>query len=539
MILQTTYWLTNPPSFLNPLTRREPKNPNAPGLDGNKNGPPGPEGNQNGPPSAAEDTEELGTSTGQNPAMETAASDVPTTSQALSGPADAPSTSPSSAGSDLTSSSAIITFDAPGPPTTSTTSLLATRSAASLASVWTSSVSDPTPTSSLTTPAPTRSTETLFPATSFMLTMPYVETSDIRGFTSVQYNGSRPPSLTVSSVSFLAETTSWSSFISPTSTTAIETGWSYHSPNGTIQTESKSILPGQRAGIATGTIGFFLILTLIYWVFKWRRAEHPKALLRLVQRQPNTPTNSHQQPRSQTFNVMLNSPLSTEAGSSGDPAWGFRATFAGPNVIEKPRQSQSKSLKLLRINPLGMNPVTPSASRTRTPNRKSFASSFFHRRSAASTLRSASGPPSEEQPRNIIGPQSLSPLLLPQVTLPSPEPSAISSRFAELTQSNTDHSQSLTVPPQTLPHPWRHSSSQITRASAERDARLIKGTPGRAKPHSPSRLRTSIGVPQGSEKELPLPPLPLLPSPSISPSSWLRAKVLRRSQSTTTSKDEV
>jgi hypothetical protein len=72
----------------------------------------------------------------------------------------------------------------------------------------------------------------------------------------------------------------------------------------------------------------------------------------------------------------------------------------------------------------------------------------------------------------------------------------------------------------------------MTMASAESDARSIKVVPGWVNPHYALRLRSGGGVPQKSEKELPLPPL------SISPSSWLKGKILRRSHSTTPSEDE-
>jgi hypothetical protein len=72
----------------------------------------------------------------------------------------------------------------------------------------------------------------------------------------------------------------------------------------------------------------------------------------------------------------------------------------------------------------------------------------------------------------------------------------------------------------------------MTMAPAESDARSIKVVTGCVKPHYALRLRSGGGVPQESGKELPLPPLP------IPPSSWLKGKVLRRSHSTTSSKDE-
>jgi hypothetical protein len=284
--------------------------------------------------------------------------------------------------------------------------------------------------------------------------------------------------------------------------------------------------------------GFAFILALIFLLFKWRRGERPKALLSHVRRLPDTWGNSHWLSRSQTPDAMSDTLVAAEAGSSGGPAWDYRATFAEPPVTEKARQSLRKPLRLLRVNPLGLNPVTSHAIGARTPSRKSFASSFFHRRSAASTPRSSFHPSSlQEQPGSVIDPQPLPPLPPPHTALPSPRPSAMSSRSTELAQSGTDNSpRPLTMPPQMPPQtlllPWRHRNSQTTMASAESDARSIKVVPSRVKPHYPLRLHGGGWVPQEPGKEPPLPPLP------TSPSRWLKGKVLRRSHSTTSSKDE-
>jgi hypothetical protein len=283
------------------------------------------------------------------------------------------------------------------------------------------------------------------------------------------------------------------------------------------------------------TAGFAFILTLILLLFKWRRGERPKALLSPVRRLLGPWGNFHWLSRSQTPGAVSDSLLAAEAGSGGGPAWDYRATFAEPPVTEKARR---KPLRLRGVNPLGLNPVASHAVGAKTPSRKSFASSFFRRRSAASTIRSTFHPsPSQEQPRSVSDPQSLPPLLSLHAAPPSPRPSAISRRSTELAQSDTDNSprplaMPPQIPPQTLLLPWRHRNSQTTMASAESDAHSIKVAPGWVKPNYLLRLRSGGGVPQESEKELPLPPLP------VSPNLWLKGKVLRRSYSTASSKDE-
>jgi hypothetical protein len=269
-------------------------------------------------------------------------------------------------------------------------------------------------------------------------------------------------------------------------------------------------------------------------MFKCRRAELRKALPRPLWRLPGTWGNSRRLSRIQTPDAMSDSLLAAEVGSSS-PAWDYQATFAPPTVIEKARRSLPKSLtRLLRVNPLGLNPVAPQATWAKTPSRKSFAS-FFHRRSAASTHRSAFSPSFlQGQSGSVIDQQSPPPIPPLDAALPSPRPSG---RSIELPQSGTDDSQwplatPTQVPPRALRLSWHNRNSQITMASAESEARSFKSMPGWVKFDYSHRLRSDREVPQDSGKALLPPPLP------ISPGSWLKRMVLRRSQSTTTSDDE-
>jgi hypothetical protein len=235
---------------------------------------------------------------------------------------------------------------------------------------------------------------------------------------------------------------------------------------------------------------------------------------------------------------MSDSLLAAEAGSSGGPAGDDRATSAQPPVTENARPSLRQPPRILPINPLGLNPVTSHAPGVRTPSPKSFISSFFRRRSAASTVGSAGRPSSpREPPGSVMDPQSHPLRLPPHVALPSPQPSAMSGRSTELAHSDPDNTPwPLAMPPQMSPQtllaPWWHRNSQTTMASAESDSRSTKVVPRWVTPHHLRRLRNGEGVPQESGKELPLPPSPILSS------SWLKGKVFRRSRSTTPWKDE-
>jgi hypothetical protein len=232
MLLPRSYRPTSPPPFPEPFTVGDPAIPNAPGLEGNKNGPPGPEGNQRGPPGAVTSTEELASSTSQSPPSGTGVSDSPappasSSSSSSSSPTPLPTSSGPTKSPDNTLSSVIVTFVAPTPSTTSTTSFRATRSVPSLAPN-----SPGTPPTSLT---------------------PAVYGS-VAG---TQYSILGPPSSGVSDTSFPAETTPRRSFTYTSSATPIQTKMGYHTTNGTAQSEYNVLLPGQKAGIAVGTIGMF------------------------------------------------------------------------------------------------------------------------------------------------------------------------------------------------------------------------------------------------------------------------------------------
>jgi hypothetical protein len=150
--------------------------------------------------------------------------------------------------------------------------------------------------------------------------------------------------------------------------------------------------------------------------------------------------------------AMSNSLLTRDLGSSDNPTWDYKTTFARSTAAEKTRRSRPLRKSLTRHlwfkanpNPLGLNPVIGA----KPPSLKSFTS-FFHRLSAASTHNSAGK--FEDQ----INPQSPPPLP-PQYTgslttthliipggLAQPIEDTDFSRFSRITV--------LQVPPQAL-HP--------------------------------------------------------------------------------------
>ena len=234
---------------------------------------------------------------------------------------------------------------------------------------------------------------------------------------------------------------------------------------------------------------------------------------------------------------MSDSLLAAEVGISGSPAWDYRATFALPTVIEKAKRSLRKSLTgLYWVNPLDQHPVMPQATEARTLSSESFTS-VFHRRTAASTHRNTFRPLFlQGQSGSVTDLQSPAPLPPLDTAIPPPQPSTTSGRSTELAQSDTDDSPQplampLQVPPQAFQLPWHHRNSQMTMASVESEAHSFKSVPGWVKFHYSDERRVG-GVSYESGKALPLSPLP------TPPSSWLKAKVLRRSHSTTTSEGE-
>ncbi|OAP58753.1 hypothetical protein AYL99_07843 [Fonsecaea erecta] len=463
----------------------EPQNLNVPGLQANNNGPPGPEGNQFVPPSPRPPgvTEEPGTSISQAPPIEATTQGLTTSQGSLS----------------VFSSSA-----APGTTTTTDDTSFLTTSTPS---------SDLGSTSLSTSVASTRLTYSLSSSSAFDLTTYFLSLSGYVSQTSLASDtlslagsGSQSTISTqsISVTSIPGKITSQSSIYHTTSATAIQTPWGYQ--NGTLASKSAGTLSqGQRAAIAVGTlVGVALILALLYWLFRQRQ-----------RREPPDPNSSRDQP----LNVLPDPPT-TEARMSDVPEWNHEDTFARPFTIARARQSLPRSLRFLRTNPLSMNPVTPPASRPRTPSPpKSFAASLFRRRSAASTLHSISTRTAEDQTVVMRGPHALRPLVIPAVRLLPAV--ALSAQLTEGSDSAPDSPDSLAVPSRTLSRSTsqQRSQSHPGTSSADRDPRSARAILDRTKtrlfPSKALSRRHATGTsdskrPRGPVKDLP-PSVPLLP----------------------------
>ncbi|KAH7108776.1 hypothetical protein EDB81DRAFT_835334, partial [Dactylonectria macrodidyma] len=144
---------------------------------------------------------------------------------------------------------------------------------------------------------------------------------------------------------------------------------------------------GQMAGIAVGSIaGFAFLLTLTLFFYKWRKRTLSKTLSNSAQRLTEKWSVSIWTPRPQAPNAMENSLLTSEEPISKKILWEYQATFAKPLATQKLRQSFRKSLtRLVRMNPLALNPVKAGTTGSVSPRPKSFASAFFRRHSDASS----------------------------------------------------------------------------------------------------------------------------------------------------------
>ena len=173
-----------------------------------------------------------------------------------------------------------------------------------------------------------------------------------------------------------------------------------------------------------------MILTLILLIFKYRKAKAPEWLL--------SRGSARWLSRSRTPDAMSDSLLTRDPGSSDNPTWDYRTTFARPTVAEKTRRSPPLRKSLTRHlwfkpnpNPLELNPVIGA----RPPSLKS-VTSFFHRLSAASNHNSIG---QSEGPINPPPPPLLPP---PYTGILQTTPPAISGKLTQLIE-NTDFSPSL------------------------------------------------------------------------------------------------
>ncbi|KAL6405970.1 hypothetical protein AUP68_10525 [Ilyonectria robusta] len=374
-------------------------NGNGQGPGGNKNGPPGPEGNQKGPPRPPGPP---------GMAISTEASPPPST----------PALPPETTSSDLLPPKEIVTSTTSYSSTTTTSSTASPTSTSSMSATTTSmALPSPEATSSLVVPPPenisSTSTTTLLPpasaettqvthaqttiATIPGLSTPVLDKSPLAPSNSVDISASTlpvlrttrssvavSPSRTVSEGLLQSQMTTEVPIIGTatssiaTSSTTFQPAVGLDTPNDTAKPEYTAAMPdgaGQMAGIAVGSIG-----TL------------PKTLPSSVQCLTEKWRVSTWTARPQAPDTMENSLLTSEEPPSERILWDYRATFAKPLATQKLRQSFRKSLtRLVRMNPLALNPVRAGTTGSVSPRPKSFASSFFRRHSAASSHASGSG----------------------------------------------------------------------------------------------------------------------------------------------------
>lgn len=261
-------------------------------------------------------------------------------------------------------------------------------------------------------------------------------------------------------------------------------------------------------------------MTLICFLFKWRRSKIPKAVPCLGRRLPSPQGNFPWLSRTQTPAEMPDSPLAPEAGSRGSLGWDYRSTFARPTATEKSRRSLPRSLRrLVRFNPLGQNPVIP---REGTSSRNSFAS-FFSRRSTASAARSVI---------DVESPPAIPPL---PTGLSTPRLPVISVYRGSVQSNTNEFLRSQTISAEVIPPafhcPWLYRNSHTTLAPVESGTHSFKSMPGWVRFHYPRRE-------PNDSTALREPLTPHHAPPPISPGSWLKAKILRSSQSTTASTEK-
>ncbi|RFU24890.1 hypothetical protein B7463_g11447, partial [Scytalidium lignicola] len=530
--------LANRPSLRKTLPKREPVNTKAPGQDkiknvppglaNNKNGPPGLEGNQKGPVKAI-------LSTHQESALATSQTNPP--------PAPPPATSTSLITTTSTGflSSTSSTFVSSVTALSTSSDLIIATSTNSL-----SSTSSPILDSSATTlstsfqisSVPLRLSVLSFASTgSSALPDPVVSgTGTIASI----------PAATKVTTGFLTSESSTKSLIISnimqttvmgvsSATGSAPTGMFNSSQYDVTQPEHTPISPSHTAAIVVGAIaGFAFILTLKILLFKWRRRGFPNVLPRFVQHPRDEWKKIPWFPRSKTPDQTSQSLLSSAANSNDNPAWDYEATFAKPTVFEKAKRSFRKSLTALHLNgPLNQNAVKSNFPDARSPSSKSFT--LFHRHVDTSihrktlnpdSLQDKSGPPSTPKSPVTFPPYGTALILPPLSTAPV--------HLRGLAQDETDTFQ----PPITTPvlvasqgfqFPWNHRNSQMTEASAKSQARSARSLPSWAKFYYSDIFHADQKLPNRSEKEL-----PQLPTP-ISPALWLKAKLLYRPHSISTS----
>lgn len=201
--------------------------------------------------------------------------------------------------------------------------------------------------------------------------------------------------------------------------------------------------------------------------------------------------------------------------------WDYRDTFAPPTLVQRVRQSLTRSfLGLQRVTHASMAP-TPPTTTVRSPSRNSLTAflqpsvTSIHPRASQACLNS------DEIRSHRIG-QSSTPLPpnTPRYSIFPFIQHQESNSTSQLTNLNRSNSflLSLTLPSPTLKLPWLNRLSHSTHSSTEKRELAFKSARSWVRFHLPLRLQKSGAVTRDDEKSL------MPEHPPIPPSGWLRSK---------------
>ncbi|KAH7156727.1 hypothetical protein EDB81DRAFT_398650 [Dactylonectria macrodidyma] len=366
----------------------EENNGNGQGRGGNRNGPPGSEGDQRGPPRPPGGLPDTTTTAEVSAPLSTTVV-PPETTSIEPPPVDAVSSDPPIQTSSIVPS-------VPDEVATSTFSDFSTATTSSTPEM--TQVSNVQTTIATITTVP--ETSTTGPDTSLLSSSSSVDssfsTSLLESITSsILVSTSRTASEDLLQSQITTEvptlSTAVSSIVLASSTTL--------QPAIGLATEESAATENDRppppkgsklAGMVVGSVaGLALILACILFCYKRRKRTSPDAPSSPSRRMTGKWRVSTWIPRAQTPDGMENSLLTSQEPPNQRLPRDPEAISEKPMAAQQPRQSFRRSIsRLLGMNPLGLHPAVVEGT---TPRPRSYAASFFRRRSTASTYTVGSG----------------------------------------------------------------------------------------------------------------------------------------------------
>ncbi|KAH7122164.1 hypothetical protein B0J13DRAFT_567059 [Dactylonectria estremocensis] len=366
----------------------ETGNGNGQGRGGNRNGPPGSEGDQRGPPRPPGPPD---TTTSAEVSAPPSTTVVQPETTSIEPP---PAETVSSVDPPIQSTS--IVPSVPDGIATSTFPEISTATSSSTAET-TQATSDQTTISTITT---IPETSTLVPDSSLLSSSSSVDssfstslleiiTSSIAASTSQTVSEDLLQSQLTTDVPTLSTAIS---SIALTSSTTLQPAIGLATNEVVEAEDSRSPPPkgSKLAGMVVGSVaGLALILACVLFYYKRRKRTSPDASPNPARRMTGKWRVSTWIPRPPTPDGMENSLLTSQEPPGQRQLRDPEATFEKPVVAQQPRQSFRRSItRLLGMNPLGLHPAVVEGS---TPRPRSYAASFFRRRSTASTYTVGSG----------------------------------------------------------------------------------------------------------------------------------------------------